>query len=120
MITELEDQLEDFSEVNRIRCFLHIVNLIAKRLLKLFDVSKRGESGDADDPELEKLLDELAKDFEVEETTTQDLDDAEDDELDDTDLGDDAELTDEQRAGIRPVTLVLAKVRASPSSRTIV
>ena len=111
MITELEDQLEDFSEVNHIRCFLHIVNLIAKWLLKQFDVSQRGGSIDANDPELEKLLDELAKDFEVEEETTQDLDDAEDDELDDMDdLGGDKELTDEQRAGIQPVTLVLAKV----------
>lgn len=99
MISELDFQLDEFSEVNRIRCFLHIVNLVAKSLLKQFDVAnKRGESADANDQELENLLAELAKDFEHEESVTQSLDDADDEMLDEVDDALDAEdtLTDDE------------------------
>jgi hypothetical protein len=114
MVTELDDQLSSFSEVNRIHCFLHIVNLIAKSLLKQFDVTK--DQGDAGDQDLEKLLAELAKDFEHEESVTQELDNADDEEFDDLeDLPD--VLTADKRADvvadIRKVTLVLAKVSAA-------
>jgi hypothetical protein len=97
MISELDDQLDDFSEVNRIRCFLHIVNLVAKSLLKQFDVAnKRGDNGDADDQEPESLLAELAKDFEHEESVTQSRDDADNEMLDDVDgvLDEDDAMTD--------------------------
>jgi hypothetical protein len=118
MISELDDQLDGFSEVNRVRCFLHVVNLVAKALLKQFDVAnKRGEIADADTQELENLLVELGKDIEYEESLTQDLDDADDDALDDIEdiVDTDGILTEAEQAeidaGIRPVTLVLAKVR---------
>jgi hypothetical protein len=43
MIDELVDLLPRFpGQANRCRCFLHIVNLIAKTLLKQFDVPKKG------------------------------------------------------------------------------
>ena len=117
MVTELDDQLTSFSEVNRIRCFLHIVNLIAKSLLKQFDVTKsKDDNGDAGDKELERLLAELAKDFEQEETLTQELDNADEEEFDNLEDMPDV-LTAEERADvaadIRKVTLVLAKVSAS-------
>ncbi|TFK47878.1 hypothetical protein OE88DRAFT_1608415, partial [Heliocybe sulcata] len=38
MIKELPNLLPDFpGDANRVRCFLHIVNLVAKSILKLFD-----------------------------------------------------------------------------------
>jgi len=127
MISELEHQLEDFSQVNRVRCFLHVVNLVAKSLLKQFDVSsKRGEATDAAEQEMEDMLVELAKDFEHEEHATQALNDADEDLLDDVDdiedlVDADETLTDEERAeieaSIRPVTLVLAKVSGSPKTQ---
>ncbi|KAG1722531.1 hypothetical protein EDD22DRAFT_760423, partial [Suillus occidentalis] len=41
MVNELSDLLEDFpGETNRTRCFLHIVNLVAKTLIRQFDVPK--------------------------------------------------------------------------------
>lgn len=125
MISELDFQLEEFSEVNRIRCFLHVVNLVAKSLLKQFDVgNKHSESTGADDEEVEKLLAELAKDFENEESVTQSLDDTDEEMLDDVDNAVDGEdiLTEDERAeiaaGIRPVTLVLAKVSAPRCPRS--
>lgn len=40
MVEELERCLPAFSLVNRTRCFTHILNLIAKSILKLFDIKK--------------------------------------------------------------------------------
>ncbi|KAG1871907.1 hypothetical protein C8R48DRAFT_556663, partial [Suillus tomentosus] len=38
MVNELSDLLEDFpGETNRTQCFLHIVNLVAKTLIRQFD-----------------------------------------------------------------------------------
>jgi hypothetical protein len=116
MVTKLDDQLEEFSKANRVRCFLHIVNLVAKSLLKQFDVNtKRGESADPDAEQLDDLLVELTKDFEYEESLTQELDSV-DDKVDDEDgmLVEDKTLTEEEQAAIdadiHPVKLVLAKV----------
>ena len=42
MIDELEQMMEEFAgDPNRIRCILHIVNLVAKSMLKQFDVHQR-------------------------------------------------------------------------------
>ena len=37
MVQELANVVTDYVDVNRSRCFLHVVNLVAKRLLKQFD-----------------------------------------------------------------------------------
>ena len=37
MVQELADMVPDYSDVNRSRCFLHVVNLVAKALIKQFD-----------------------------------------------------------------------------------
>ncbi|THU93380.1 hypothetical protein K435DRAFT_598906, partial [Dendrothele bispora CBS 962.96] len=38
MIESLEDKIRDWAgRANRTRCFAHIINLVAKSLLKLFD-----------------------------------------------------------------------------------
>jgi hypothetical protein len=41
MIEELSELLHDFpGEANRTRCFTHILNLVAKSIIKQFDVPK--------------------------------------------------------------------------------
>ena len=76
MITELAKILPDFSQVNHTRCFLHIINLCAKLIIKQFDVQKKKDDeyldeavhqlqGD-DDDELRNLADN--QDLEEQET----------------------------------------------------
>ena len=66
MVEELEDRLTKFSTVNRMHCFAHILNLVAKSLLKQFDV-KPSKKKDNDLNNNERSLLKMAKDIEVEE-----------------------------------------------------
>ena len=54
MVSEMEKSLIEFSEVNRTRCFAHILNLIPKSLLKQFDMKQKTEE-DLTDEECELL-----------------------------------------------------------------
>jgi phytoene/squalene synthetase len=116
----MDDLIDEYSEVNRVRCFLHIVNLIAKAMLKQFDASKRKKDGEAVDDELEAALTELAADLDLEERETQAFgngvteDDSDDNDV--TDIEVDAAIAmsaqelAEFQTELRPVMLVLAKV----------
>jgi hypothetical protein len=130
MIAELVKILPDFSQVNHTRCFLHIVNLCAKSIIKQFDVPKKKEDEHLDEAvrELQNDNDELqdlAGDQELEEQQTVDAiaqrqingQDGEEEEEEDDIEGwiDEMELlSPAERAGleesIRPVKLVLVKV----------
>src|SRR5204862_4148131 len=69
MIDELADLLPNFpGAANRGRCFLHIVNLVAKTFLKQFDVPKKDVNTAID--EAEKELIRLAEGLELEEMLT--------------------------------------------------
>jgi len=113
MVEKLEDLLPVFSSSNHTRCFNHVLNLIAKSLLKQFDVAKTDD--DLNEEEA-KLLD-LAKDLDGEELTVAQETDGDDGEVED-DLEDwvdeVAALTPEEREmledDIRPVKMVLVKV----------
>ena len=116
MVDELVERLPAFpGATNRVRCFAHVVNLIAKSLIRQFDVDadKEAAAQGADERELA----ELTEDFEAEEAETQKEDVAggggEQDDPDD-EYNAMKELSAEERAefeaGIRPVKLVLAKV----------
>ena len=50
LTAELAKLLGNFSPRNRIRCFLHIVNLVSRSLLSPFDVKKKkkGEGKEAE------------------------------------------------------------------------
>ena len=123
MIEQLAKILPNFSEVNRTRCFLHIVNLCAKSIIRQFDVQKK-DTDEPDDTECE--LQDLAEEIDLEEQKVAELlqqhaidgeanSSAENDD-DDTDgwvdemavlsLAEQKELHEE----IRPVKLVLVKV----------
>ena len=41
MIEELEDRIEEFAgSINHTRCFLHILNLVVKSVIRQFDLPK--------------------------------------------------------------------------------
>jgi len=117
MIDELVDLLPNFpGAANRCRCFLHIVNLVAKTLLKQFEVPKKDVNSALD--AAEQALLELSAGIDMEEMVTLaegglgDSNDAdgiegwinEVDELSEED-------SDELSQRIQPVRLVLVKVR---------
>jgi hypothetical protein len=116
MIDELVDLLPNFpGAANRSRCFLHVVNLIAKTLLKQFEVPKKDVEAALDAAEQELL--ELAAGADMEELITVGEGGLGDDEdADDMDgwvnemnlLSDDE--SEELRQNIQPVRLVLVKV----------
>jgi hypothetical protein len=118
MIDELVDMLPNFSgQANHCRSFLHIVNLIAKTLLKQFDIPKKDAESALDDAEKELL--ELAAGIDMEEMVTvaeAGAGDKDDDENDDVEgwVDETALLSKEERAALRenvgPVRLVLVKV----------
>jgi hypothetical protein len=115
MLENLDDLLSEYSSLNRTRCFAHILNLVAKALLKQFDM-KTEDKNDLNDDE-KSLLDIETEELTEELTEAQDVDIT---EIDDDDGGggwvDGADtLTPEERENleesIRPVKRTLVKVR---------
>src|SRR5882762_1330205 len=117
MIDELIDLLPNFpGSVNRCHCFLHIVNLIAKSLLKQFDVSKKSADAALDDAK-RKLIN-LAVGIDVEEMVTISKQGAGGDSEDNNNVegwvDETASMSMEEREElcekVQPVRLVLVKV----------
>jgi hypothetical protein len=126
MANKMEYLLSVFSPGNRVRCFTHVLKLIAKSLLKQFEVPKKSEYENDDLTEEETNLLTLAEDLDEEEFTTAEEimdEDGEADEEDNTDdwvdevdaLTPDKHLLLEDE--IRPVKMVLVKV--SPCHRYV-
>jgi hypothetical protein len=117
MIDELVDMLPKFpGAANRCCCFLHIVNLIAKSLLKQFDIPKKDVNAAIDAAERELL--EMAVGLDLEEMLTvaeSGLGDKDDNDNVDGWVDEMSALSDEEseelRKNIQPVRLVLVKVR---------
>jgi hypothetical protein len=116
MIEELKDLVAAFAgEASRTRCFAHIINLIAKSVIKQFDVPK-AKAGEVMDDAIKELT-ALAGDIETEERVTRDTAN-EDDEVEDDNVEDwvDELMTmskDEKQEldnDIQPVRRVLVKV----------
>ena len=120
MIEELANLLDNFpEEPNRTRCFTHILNLVAKSIIKQFDVPKAHADEVLDD--VAKELAALAVDLDIEEwisredTSGDGEDDADKDDDDDDDgwTGVHDGLSSEEREALyeslQPVCLVLAK-----------
>jgi hypothetical protein len=115
MIDELSELLDEFpGSANRTRCFTHIINLVAKSIMKQFDLPKArvGEALDA----AAQALATLSSDIEREERSMEgDL--VRDEEQDDNNEGlvdirqemSDEEITALDKS-LQPVRLVLAKV----------
>lgn len=115
MVDELRFLVENWpGPANRSRCFLHVVNLVAKALLRQFDPPKKDAEAalTAAEKELMALSDEL-DDEDEEDVGANDANDA-DDDLDG--WVDELEAMEEEERDqlleeVQPVRLALAKVR---------
>ena len=113
MIEELADLLDDFpGETNRTRCFTHVINLVAKSIIKQFDVPKT-QAGDVLDGAAKELA-ALNVCLDIEELTSREADQNDIDE-DNIEGWHDTrqDLSDEEREildkSLQPVRLVLVK-----------
>ncbi len=105
MIRYLGDTLHDFpGPANQTRCFVHTINLVAKSILKPFDIRKGKDIRALDD--ITHALADLA---EGHEQTT-----GEDDEKEDKGDDEDDEGGNEDNAGLEPIRLMLLKVCLRP------
>ena len=76
MVTELDDLVVGFSTTHHTQCFAHVLNLIAKSLLKQFDV-KPNKSNPGKLSDNDAALFKLAEEIETKESmTAQEMDDA--------------------------------------------
>ena len=119
MVEHLSTIVENFPGApNRTRCFAHILNLVAKSILRQFEVRKTAGDAEPEDDAI-KALAALAQELELEENVD-DLEDGleEDDQEDDDDddgLGDERDgMSEEEVAELEeslvPIRLMLTKV----------
>jgi len=121
MITELADMVGHFGgKTAQTCCFLHVVNLVAKSLLKQFDVPKKqaDEYLGSSETELRAIAEEI--EVEDEATIAENGDgDPNADDIDDLDGWTDevGNMTEEEQEeleeNIRPIRFVLVKVSSS-------
>jgi hypothetical protein len=115
MIKRLSEIIESFAgDSKRTQCFNHIIALVAKRLIRQFDVPKIDTDAAIDNAEKELM--DLAAGIDIEEMLTRSGQDAngDDDDDDDDNKGQESDISAEAcaklNASIRPVKLVLVKV----------
>jgi hypothetical protein len=116
MIAELAKLVEDFpGEANQIRCFLHVLNLVVKSVIRQFDLPKEKADAILNDAKVE--LRELAGNLELEEMISQQENGTDDD--DDSAEGwvdERREMTEmeveELDVSVGPLRLMLTKVSA--------
>lgn len=122
MIEELASLLDDFpGPANHTRCFLHILNLVVKSIIRQFDLpksKKTSDGADEDDHTLDAATRELLKlagDIDLEERiTVSDGDDEVADEEEEGWVDEHEDMTEEDlkelSASVQPVRLLLTKV----------
>ena len=119
MVSEMEKLLTEFLEVKRTHCFAHILNLIAKSLLKQFDMKQKTEEDLTNDKR--KLLDLTGNIEEEENTTAMENDTGDEDTADKDDMDGWVNEMDHLTAAekqdleesIKPVRVVLVKVKVN-------
>jgi len=124
MIEHLATLVENFpGAANQTRCFAHILNLVAKSILRQFDMAKRTVDNPMDDPmdfndattalaALAQELEDPAKDDDADEEEADDemdSDDNDDEPGDERDGMSEAEV-DELEKSLIPIRLMLTKV----------
>jgi hypothetical protein len=120
MIDELSRLVPQFvGAANHTRCFLHIVNLVSKSLIRQFDVKKG-----AADHELRALGQELAEEEEAASLATVVGDNEAANEMDNNEgwVDEETEMAEEEalqlQRSTRPVKLALIKVSRNETTRT--
>ena len=67
MVESLEELIDDFpGAANQTRCFLHILNLVVKSILKQFDLPKKkkaSHNNDEIDKDIDKGLDQAVEEL---------------------------------------------------------
>lgn len=113
MIKELATHLDDFpGPANQTRCFLHILNLTAKSILKQFD-EKNGPNDIAGDNVVAQALDVEQEEYKKLELNDEDMDDRPLDLWVNFEDGWSEEDREEIRLSTQPVRLMLTKVRVT-------
>lgn len=107
MIEELETLIEDFpGAANQTRCFLHILNLVVKSVIKQFDAN--------DDEKTEMLLG-LAGNVDIEGDLMENTEDSEEDDNDEGWIDEREAMTQDElqelAASVTPVRVLLTKAR---------
>ena len=121
MVEELDLLIDDFpGPANQTRCFLHILNLVVKSIIRQFDLPKTKKTSDDDEDEendAEKEILKLADEIEWEEAMAGINGDEEDATEDDNDEGwvdEREEMTEGElrrlTRSVKPVRLLLSKV----------
>ena len=124
MIEELAILIDDFpGAANQTRCFLHVLNLVVKSIIKQFDLPASKKTSDNEDDDENYMVEatnellKLAREIEREEEITASRGDEEDATEDDNVEGwvdEREEMTDAEllklEASVKPVRLLLSKV----------
>lgn len=119
MIDDMTDLVEVFpGKANQTRCFAHILNLVAKTVIKVFDAPKKkksAEGGNDNVNDAEAMLAKLAQGIELEEREMRASIDSDGADNDDDGLKDEIALLSpeewtEFEETIVPVRLVIVKV----------
>jgi hypothetical protein len=123
MIEEIGFLIDDFpGPANQTRCFLHIINLVVKSILRQFDLPTSRKASDNDEDAendirtAKKELLKLASEIEHEEQITagEGDNDTTDDDNDDGWVDERDEMTEEEvielAESVQPVRLLLSKV----------
>lgn len=122
LVSSLEDLVNNFAgPVSQVRCFAHVINLVAKTVLRQFEVGKAGTEAETSDAEAAAILADLAAFVDIDgledddegaagvEGEWENLDDDMDGWIDER-----KDLSEAERAELRecvlPVKLALAKV----------
>jgi hypothetical protein len=132
LISTLSEKVEDFpGAANQVRCFNHVVNIVARNITSQFDVPKA--KADEALAAAELALQELALGIDIEEVQLQaemgvDGEDSDDDDneiliesddwLDEREQLSEAELS-ELNLNVLPVRVVLVKVRTVPLLKSV-
>lgn len=121
MIEHLSILVENFpGPANQTRCFTHILNLVAKSILRQFDVAKKSEGNPDDSDDAVRELAALALELDLgpgNDAIEDDVDDDDDEEEDDEEeeLGEEDSGMSEEEAieleeSLAPIRLTLTKV----------
>jgi CHASE3 domain sensor protein len=126
MVSELSKILDAFpGAANQMRCFAHTVSILAKAILKQFDIPKKkeGEVLDKAAQALSDMAQELKLEERVEEETQERKDSEEDDRMLDAWVDFHEGLTEEEvmalDVSVQPVRSMLVKVRLVVLTLTI-